>query len=169
MSLGVTLVRSSIFSTSACGVGTQITSLPGCPTCGSNGFLVGCASAMLRVTVAATPATASDRMTDWLNVIDTSDERAVDRAGRFARRGEHSRVQQGCQQRYRGHLTQLLRDFLRMANELAKALERAQSTAEPTEAERWWRRARSSLECFCVRRRTTSPDGGTRMPGPTAD
>ncbi len=50
---GVTLARSSIFSTSACGVGTQITSLPGWPTCGSNGFLLGCARAMPKVTVAA--------------------------------------------------------------------------------------------------------------------
>ncbi len=77
MSFGVTLVRSSIFSTSACGVGTQITSLPGWPTCGSNGFLLGCASAILKVTMAVTPARASDRVTDCVNLIDTSDERAA--------------------------------------------------------------------------------------------
>jgi hypothetical protein len=70
MSFADTLVRSSIFSTSACGVGTQITSLPAWPTCGSNGFLLGCASAMPKVTIAATPASASDRVTDCVNLIE---------------------------------------------------------------------------------------------------
>ena len=37
-SCGVTFAMSSIFSTRGCGVGTQTTSLPGCPDYGSNGF-----------------------------------------------------------------------------------------------------------------------------------
>ena len=44
-SCGVTLAMSSILSTSACDVGTHTTSLPACPTLGSNGcgrFLSGC-------------------------------------------------------------------------------------------------------------------------------
>ena len=40
-SCGVTFAMSSILSTSACGVGTQTTSLPSWPTCGSIGLL-GC-------------------------------------------------------------------------------------------------------------------------------
>ena len=39
-SWGVTLAMSSILSTSVWGVGTQTTSLPDWPTCGSNGFCV---------------------------------------------------------------------------------------------------------------------------------
>ena len=41
-SCGVTFAMSSILSTSACGVGTQTTSLPAWPTCGSNGFAGAC-------------------------------------------------------------------------------------------------------------------------------
>ena len=37
-SCGVSLARSSIFSTSGCGVGTHTTSLPAWPTVGSNGL-----------------------------------------------------------------------------------------------------------------------------------
>ena len=45
-SCGVTFAMSSIFSTSTCGVGTQTTSLPAWPTCGSNGLAcVPCAKA----------------------------------------------------------------------------------------------------------------------------
>ena len=42
-SFGVTLAVSSILSTSAWLVGTQTTSLPGCPTLGSNGSAARCA------------------------------------------------------------------------------------------------------------------------------
>src|SRR5688572_26786824 len=54
-SCGVTLAMSSILSTSVCGVGTQTTSLPAWPTCGSNGFCAACAQALAapRVTTSA--------------------------------------------------------------------------------------------------------------------
>jgi len=39
-SCGVSFAMSSILSTRACGVGTQTTSFPAWPTCGSNGFCV---------------------------------------------------------------------------------------------------------------------------------
>ncbi|MCY1384638.1 hypothetical protein D9M69_729200 [compost metagenome] len=45
-SLGVTLAMSSILSTSVCGVGTQMTSLPSWPTLGTYSFCsAGCAAA----------------------------------------------------------------------------------------------------------------------------
>ena len=57
-SAGVTCARSSMRSTSACAVGTQITSLPDWPTRGSNGAF-GSANASPAATI-ATAATGSD-------------------------------------------------------------------------------------------------------------
>src|SRR5262245_3116503 len=60
-SCGVTLARSSIFSTSAWGVGTQTTSLPACPTVGSNGFAVCALCACTAAQATRTNAETSDR------------------------------------------------------------------------------------------------------------
>src|SRR5687767_3239047 len=89
---------SSIFSTSACGVGTHTTSLPSCPTVGWYSVLAGAfwagsfaaedlasfagadfvsfagwASAKLSATIAARPDVARIRGRDW-NLILSSDE-----------------------------------------------------------------------------------------------
>ena len=58
MSAAVTLAMSSILSTSACGVGTQITSLPAWPTCGSNGLSCATATLKRRATTATHDAAA---------------------------------------------------------------------------------------------------------------
>jgi hypothetical protein len=56
-SCGVTFATSSIFSTSSFGVGTHGTSLPACPSTGSNGFAGFCANE----TVLATSRKTADK------------------------------------------------------------------------------------------------------------
>jgi hypothetical protein len=62
-SCGVTLARLSIASTSSGGVGTQTTSLPAWPTCGTNGssWAGACAPVLAAVSTARQNATSTRR------------------------------------------------------------------------------------------------------------
>src|SRR5262245_9020575 len=86
---------SSILSTSACGVGTQITSLPACPTCGSNvEFSCACAK-----TLAGTERTSVRIRRDKHDVLMTSPGPSrLSNGGKsgFARRVEERRFHDGC-------------------------------------------------------------------------
>ena len=66
-SLGVSLAVSSILSTSAWLVGTQTTSLPDCPTLGSNGAAARCACATLNAAISARPDSGSARVNNAYN------------------------------------------------------------------------------------------------------